>query len=140
MGFDHHHAVHVGPSLLIGVGVSAKLIGRVATTSLIIARRIIASINGNPEFDAAKVSTTILYLHYETIQADHQMLRPYTYAYVCSTWDTWKSADSIAVHQCHYRYPPHRQYRLWTLALQDRLETYRQCHQADHGVCRSHFF
>ena len=37
---------------------------RLATTGLIIARRIVASINGNPEFDAAK------------------MLRPYTYAYV----------------------------------------------------------
>jgi len=37
---------------------------RLATTSLIIGRRIVASINGNPEFDAAT------------------MLRPYTYAYV----------------------------------------------------------
>jgi hypothetical protein len=37
---------------------------RLATTSLIIARRIVASVNGNPEFDAAA------------------MLRPYTYAYV----------------------------------------------------------
>jgi len=37
---------------------------RLATTSLIIARRVVASVNGNPEFDAAT------------------MLRPYTYAYV----------------------------------------------------------
>jgi len=41
---------------------------RLATTGLIIARRIVASINGNPEFDAAK------------------MLRPYTYAYVRSSY------------------------------------------------------
>ena len=38
--------------------------GRLATTSLILARRIEASLNGNPEFDVAA------------------MLRPYTYAYV----------------------------------------------------------
>jgi hypothetical protein len=40
---------------------------RLATTSLIIARRIVASVNGNPEFDAAA------------------MLRPYTYAYVSTS-------------------------------------------------------
>jgi hypothetical protein len=33
---------------------------RLATTSLIVARRIVASVNGNPEFDAAKVCLVIM--------------------------------------------------------------------------------
>jgi hypothetical protein len=49
---------------------------------LIIARRIIASINGNPEFDAAKVSTAMFSIHCRVPETDWQMLRPYTYAYV----------------------------------------------------------
>jgi hypothetical protein len=57
---------------------------RLATTSLIIARRIVASVNGNPEFDAAA------------------MLRPYTYAYVSTPLSLWVALMIIVVHECHY--------------------------------------
>lgn len=54
------------------------------TTSIIMARRIVASINGNPEFDAAVVgSPAIEDIVYLRARADWtQMLRPYTQAYV----------------------------------------------------------
>ena len=60
---------------------------RLATTSLIIGRRIVASINGNPEFDAAT------------------MLRPYTYAYVSTPLLSLGMLTMVVVYECHYRYP-----------------------------------
>jgi hypothetical protein len=80
---------------------------RLATTSLIIGRRIVASINGNPEFDAAA------------------MLRPYTYAYVRPPFLWGDKLMMIVVHQCHYRYLIDGEYSLWSLAFENGLETYR---------------
>ena len=79
---------------------------RLATTSLIIGRRIVASINGNPEFDAAT------------------MLRPYTYAYVSTPLLSLNKLTVVVVYECHYRYTINGEYSLWSLEVKDGMETY----------------
>lgn len=57
MGANRHLAFHVShPSHRFSSRDIADQY-RLATTSLIIARRAVASANGNPEFDAALVSS-----------------------------------------------------------------------------------
>lgn len=57
MGVDPDLPFHVGHLYFSCHRESVIDMSRLATTSLIIARRAVASANGNPEFDAALVSS-----------------------------------------------------------------------------------
>ena len=81
---------------------------RLATTGLILARRIATSILKNPEFNVT------------------QMIQPPPHAYVSDCEVCATRLTSAAVHQCGYRCHVDEQYSLWALEIKDWLEEYRQ--------------
>ena len=82
---------------------------RLATTGLILARRIATSILRNPEFNVT------------------QMIQPPPHAYVSTdlTSTIHTSLTCAAVHQCGHRYHVDEQYSLWALEIEDWVEKHR---------------
>jgi hypothetical protein len=80
---------------------------RLATTGLILARRIATSILKNPEFNVT------------------QMIQPPPHAYVSDESNIYyTSLTSAAVHQCGYRCHVDEQYSLWALEIENWVEKY----------------